>query len=109
MVANHPSMAKYGPAERRAIEVHKYYLGIELGRCPALEEVTDSWERNYALQWRTNAMKKAADAQLREIEAHRKELIRFEGRTVDFEEAARDWVSRWGAEWRNHWEDAVHF
>ncbi len=104
MVAEQPTLARYGPAERRAMDVHKYFMGIELGRSPSMKEVVESWERNYAVQWRVKAMKEAAAAQLREIEAYRKELTSFEGRSIGFEEAAHDWTSRWGKAWRDNWE-----
>jgi hypothetical protein len=104
MVAHHSILSCYTPAECRAIEVHKYFLGIECGHDPTIEEAVASWEARYARDWRCKKMREDAEAQLREIENFRQERIRDLGRPVDFTEAAREWVARYGAEWREHRE-----
>lgn len=98
------SLSGYWPSERRALLEHKYFLGLERGYDPPLEEAIESWERRYARQWRTEKMRRDAEAQLREIEAYRQRLIGELGRLVDFAEAARCWIRECEAQWRDHWE-----
>jgi hypothetical protein len=104
MIAEHAALNEYGPAERRALSDHRYFLGIELGHSPTLEEAMESWERNHAKQWRARKMRLDAEAQVREIEAFRQELVVYEGHHVDFKAAARAWVDLWGDDWRRHRE-----
>jgi hypothetical protein len=104
MIAEHAAIKDYGPAEQRALSDHRYFLGIERGHCPTLEETKESWERYHAKQWRARKMRLDAEAQVREIEAFRRELIVYEGHHVEFNEAARAWVDLWGADWRRHRE-----
>jgi hypothetical protein len=104
MVAHFTVLAGYTPAECRAIEVHKYFLGIERGHDPSLEEAISSWEARFARDWRCRKMREDAEAQLREIENFRQERMRDLGRLVEFTEAAREWVGQFGAEWREHRE-----
>jgi hypothetical protein len=91
---------RYSPAERKAIIDHKYLLGIDMHCDPGLGKAVESWERNYALQWRSQQMRHDAEAQIAEIESYRHELMLRLGREVDFNEAARQWVDRWGEAWR---------
>lgn len=104
MVAIHPILSAYTPAERHAIEVHKYFLGIEGGYDPTIEEAIASWERHHAFTWRSRKMRRDAEAQLREIELHRQQLTHARGQTVEFTEAARDWINHWSAQWRAYRE-----
>jgi hypothetical protein len=107
MVAQIKILTGYTPAECRAIEVHKYFLGIERCCDPPLDEAVASWEARYARDWRCRRMREDAEAQLREIENFRQEKIRETSRPVDFTEAAREWVRQYGAEWREHREAEV--
>lgn len=107
MVTNHPRLNGYTPSEREALDVHKYYLGIERGCEPSLDEVIDSWETHHAMAWRTRKMKRDAEAQLREIELYRQDLVRDRGRQIGFTEAAHEWVSTWGATWRHQREARI--
>jgi len=102
---DHPLLRDYWPSERKAIWVHKYYMGIERGYDPSMDEVVSSWERDYARDWRSRKMQRDAHVQLDEIEAHRNHMCREKGREVSFLEAARDWVYRHEAQWRRQWEE----
>lgn len=83
---------------------HKYFLGIERGYDPPIEEVIASWEARFASDWRARKMRKDAEAQVREIEAYRQRLTTDRGAGVTFREAARLWVDRCECEWRRCWE-----
>lgn len=101
---SHPLLTRYWPSERRAILVHKYFMGLERSCDPAIEEVLESWEENFAHAWRCEKMKRDAQAQLAEIDAHRSEMAAEAGRSITFEEAARDWVYHHEHKWRTRWE-----
>ena len=100
-------MREYRPSENRAILVHKYYLGIELGYDPSVEEATESWERNHALNWRNAKMRRDVEAQIREIDSHRDQLSKERGSEIAWEHAAKEWVSTREAQWREQWESTV--
>lgn len=95
---------RYGLTERRAIEEHKYLLGTRLKRDPGLELAVETWERQYAVRWRRDMMRRDAEAQVHAIESFRVELCERRCREVSFDEAAHEWVTRWSAEWRRHRE-----
>jgi hypothetical protein len=100
-------LTRYWPSEVRAIQEHKYFLGMERGYDPPMEEVLESWERQYAKAWRTAKMRRDVEAQLREIEACRARLASDTGRTIGFAEAARTWVDISEREWRDRWESGA--
>jgi hypothetical protein len=91
---------RYGAPERRAIEEHKYYLGIELHCDPGLRQAIESWERHHAQSWRSWRMRRDAEDQVAAIETYRGELCFAWGREVDFNEAAHEWIKHWGVQWR---------
>jgi hypothetical protein len=95
---------RYGLPECRAIEEHKYFLGTELHRDPGLKLAIESWEKQYAVGWRSEKMRRDAEEQVRAIESYRQELNMRWHREVSFKEAAREWVERWSEEWRRHRE-----
>ncbi len=101
---NEPVLRNYRPSERRAILVHRYYLGVERGCEPSLPEAVESWEDGHADRWRSEKMRHDAAEQVREIEAHRCHMSEQRGNEVDFRTAAKDWVSRFEPLWREHWE-----
>lgn len=100
-------MPDYGPAEWHAIHVHKYFLGIDRGYDPSMEEAIQSWERQHANNWRARKMLRDAEAQIKEIEKHRLTLAAERGCSVSFNDAAHDWVDRFEREWRQRWEESV--
>lgn len=106
-IPNHPALNRYWPSERRAIWEHKYFLGLERGCNPSIEEAIESWERQHASRWRSNKMRRDAEAQLDEIESYRKWLEHDKGGEVSFDEAARDWVENHENQWRQHWEETA--
>jgi len=101
---NHSSMTKYLPSERRAILVHRYFLGIERGHDPGLDATVQSWEDCIAPPWRQRKMKADRIAQMSEIERYRSDLSQSRGMDVAWEEAIADWARHHAAEWRRHWE-----
>jgi len=95
-----PLLSGYQPGEQRAILVHKYYLGIELGHNPGLERAIENWECRYACRWRREQHLDDCQAQMHEIDEHRRHLCSRSGREVSWEHAARNWISRYAAKWR---------
>src|SRR5262245_56502161 len=65
-----PVLDHYSPSERRAILVHRYFLGIELRQQPSLADTVRSWETSFARPWRREKALRDVAAQLREIEQH---------------------------------------
>ncbi len=102
-----PLLDAYWPSERRAIIVHKYYLGLERGYDPSLAEAIESWEERFAARWRERKLRHDAEVQLREIEAYRERLCQEHSRDVDFNEAARNWIEHYEATWRERWEEST--
>ena len=98
----------YRPSEIRALMEHKYYLGIERGYDPPLEEVIASWECFYAGDWRNRKMRRDAEVQVREIEAYREKMIAERGGPVTFREAAKAWIEQCECGWREAWEASRH-
>jgi hypothetical protein len=99
-----PLLANYPPSERRAILVHRYFLGIEWGYDPGTEAAVASWEAHVALTWRRTKLRRDTQEQFRQIEHHRAFLSETQGRNVDWNEAATDWARNHAAAWREHWE-----
>ena len=97
-------LSAYSASEQRAILVHRYFLGIERGREPSIEETIASWEDRFARQWRRKKFKLDLDAQLREIDRHKYLLSEKAGRDVGWEGAAKDWIQTHGSAWREWWE-----
>jgi hypothetical protein len=106
-VSANSSLAGYLPSEVRALMEHKYFLGIERGYDPPIEEVIASWEARFASDWRSRKMRRDAEVQVREIEAYRSRLAGERGEAVTFREAARLWVERCECEWRRCWESTA--
>jgi hypothetical protein len=104
---NSPLLQPYPLEERQAILVHKYFLGIEMGRDPGLDCALRSWEARVAMHWRHQRLKEDCLAQLREIDAHRQLLCMQRGQNTGWEEAARDWVTNHAAAWRANHERQV--
>lgn len=98
------SLTGYLPSEVRALLEHKYFLGIERGYDPPIEEVIASWESRFATDWRAKKMRRDAEVQVREIESYRQLLATERGAAVTFREAARIWVDKCECEWRRCWE-----
>ena len=98
-------LGPYGVSERRAILVHKYYLGTQLGYDPGLGQAVTSWESRVAGHWRRERQIADCQAQLSEIERHREMLIRQRRADISMEEAGRDWILRFAAEWRKRREE----
>lgn len=96
-----PLLAGYRPSERRAIIVHKYFLGTELGYDPGLRAAVDSWESRFANRWRRQRQIADCQAQIREIQRHRQHLCDACGQGVDWDAAARDWISHFASHWRS--------
>lgn len=99
-----PLLKRYSLSERRAILVHRYFLGIELKREPSLEDAIASWEARFARPWRREKALRDLAAQLREIERHKYHLSEKAGRDVGWEAAAADWVQTHASDWRDWWE-----
>lgn len=98
----------YRPSEYRAILVHKYYLGIERGYGPSMDEAIESWETHHAMNWRNTKMRRDVEAQIKEIEAHRAQLSIERGTELTWKQAAKDWVNTREPQWRDQWEATLH-
>jgi hypothetical protein len=98
------SLEGYRPSEVRALMEHKYFLGIERGYDPSIEEVIASWEARYASDWRAKKMRHDAEVQVREIQDFQARLASERGQSVTFREAAQQWVEQCECEWRRNWE-----
>ncbi len=99
-----PLLARYLPSERRAILVHRYFLGIEYGLDPGLPAAIASWEGGVAADWRRKKMHADRVAQMTEVSRHRSQLSSTNGRDVGWEEALWDWVQHHAESWRHRWE-----
>lgn len=99
-----PLLRPYPPSERRAIVVHKYFLGLDSDRDPGLATAIESWEQRHARDWRRRKKRREVEAQIAEIEKHKFYMSRRAGRDVGWEAAARDWISKHAAAWRSWWE-----
>jgi hypothetical protein len=97
---NSPLLAGYDLAERKAILVHKYFLGIEHRCDPGLGNAVASWEDHYAALWRKQTHLSDCMDQIAEIELHRSGMISMLGQPVSWEAAAHDWITRFAAQWR---------
>ncbi|NOZ20391.1 MAG: hypothetical protein GXP25_04800 [Planctomycetes bacterium] len=95
-----PLLDRFPPSERRAILVHKYFLGIELAVDPGLPAAIKSWEKSYAQAWRERKMEADIKAQFREIEKHKYWLSEKAGGDVGWEYAVRDWIGAHASGWR---------
>jgi hypothetical protein len=95
---------EYSPSERRAILVHRYFLGIEYRREPSIQETIASWEARFARNWRRTKVMKDLSAQLREIERHKFFLSEKAGYDIGWESAAKDWIQAHAGAWRDWWE-----
>lgn len=103
-ILSHPLLRKYSLSERRAILVHKYFLGLELKHDPGLAAAIESWEQRITQGWHREKMRLDAEKQLAEIEKHKYLLSQQRGYNVGWEEAARDWITRYADVWRTWWE-----
>ena len=101
-----PLLAKYLPSERRAILVHRYFLGIERQCDPGLPDAIESWEAGVAVVWRQKKMHGDRVAQMSEIDRHRSFLSSVHGREVGWDEAVSDWVREHAEDWRRSWEES---
>ncbi len=99
-----PMLAVYEMPERRAILVHKYFLGIELACDPGIQAAIYSWERRCARQWRSERQMTDAHEQIVHIDEHRRLLNDKAGEEVSWESAAHDWITNHAAGWRVHRE-----
>ncbi|UCG15653.1 MAG: hypothetical protein JSV19_10205 [Phycisphaerales bacterium] len=104
--SNDPLLAKYLPSERRAILVHRYFLGIERQCDPGLPAAIESWEAGVAVVWRQKKMHGDRVAQMSEIDRHRSFLSSVRGREVGWDEAVSDWVRKHAEDWRRSWEES---
>jgi hypothetical protein len=102
---NDRRLACYLPSERRAILVHRYFLGIDCGYDPGLDGAIESWEVcGVGGEWRQRKMHIDRVAQMSEIERHRSNLAGRNGRDIAWDEAAWDWVKYHAERWRRDWE-----
>ncbi|MGH9361833.1 MAG: hypothetical protein ACRD2T_07935 [Thermoanaerobaculia bacterium] len=102
---SHPLLVHYSTSERKAILVHRYFLGIELGREPAVEDTVRSWESRHARAWRQMKVQRDVAAQLLEIERHKYFISQKAGFDVGWETAAGDWIRSHAGHWREWWEN----
>jgi len=92
------------PAERKAIEVHRYRLSEKYNRYVSIEEAIRSWLRDYSQMWREKQMKKSVRAQLKEICKHK--WIQSEKAGCNLGKAAvEDWIKEYAQIWRQRWEE----
>ena len=96
----HPALAGYSARERRAILVHKYFLGIEMNCDPGLDRAIESWEHRYGCQWRREQHLSDCKEQMDQIDRHRRQLARRAGCDIPWEQAAHHWITRHAAQWR---------
>jgi len=99
-----PLLKCFSLSERRAILVHRYYLGLELKKEPPLSSAIESWETHFARPWRRQKALRDVAAQLAEIERHKYFLSQKAGRDVGWETAAADWIQSHACAWREWWE-----
>jgi len=99
-----PRFDGYWPSERRAILVHRFYLGIESKRWVSIPEAIASWESGPGCIWRATKAKRDGEHQRAEIARHKWILSKHSGRDVGWDCAAEDWVVHHAAAWRRWWE-----
>lgn len=97
-------LSRFAPSERRAILVHKYFMGTTLGYDPGLELAIADWEKHHARIWREAKMQSDVQEQLKEIEKHKYILSQRAGCDVGWEFAIRDWMGKFAHTWRECWE-----
>jgi len=91
------------PAERRAIEVHKYFLSEQTGHDVGFDYAAADWGRTCGPKWRRKRMQRDVKAQIAEINKHK--WIESEKAGYDLGEAAAfDWVARYAKPWRKNRE-----
>ncbi len=93
-----PLLESFNSCERHAILVHKYFLGLEWGKDPGLEEAIEHWQQYYEVAWLNRVHRRAMERQIGEIREHQAE------HNLDFEAAAQKWIGQYAAEWRQWWE-----
>jgi hypothetical protein len=98
-------LAKYPPSERRAIQVHRFYLSAEMKRQASVGETLCSWESGVGCKWRRDKMRRDHEQQIKEIERHKYFLSERCGYDIGWEAAATDWITNYAGSWREWWEE----
>jgi hypothetical protein len=91
-------------AERRAIELHKYYLSKSRGYDVGERYAVEDWLTHHSPKWRQERLKRDLAEQAREILKHKWIESEKAGRDLGHE-AVIDWIRRFAADWRKTHED----
>ena len=90
--------------ERRAVEVHKWYLSQQAGRDVGWDYAYQDWKRSYQAEWRSEVRRQQLQsnaAQAREIRDY--VWIRSEQAGMNLgSQAAEEWVSLYASRWREN-------
>jgi len=94
------------PAEREAVEQHKYFLSEKAGHDVGFASALEDWLANQAERWR-------AERNARLLAKQRDEIMRYkwiESEKANYDlgrMAALDWVKKYAAVWRS-WYDTEY-
>ena len=92
-------LADFPRAERRAVQVHKWFLSERAGYDVGENFAIRDWLEHFAAEWRHHRLVTELGHQQREMEKHR--WIESEKASRDLgSEAYRDWILRYAAAWR---------
>jgi hypothetical protein len=90
-------------AERRAVDVHKYFMSERYGYDVGFDTAYDDWSRHYSEDWRRRRHERMLSLEMSEIARHVWIVSQKNGRDMG-REAALDWVLNYAAEWRTWFE-----
>ncbi|MCX8093915.1 MAG: HPr family phosphocarrier protein [Candidatus Goldbacteria bacterium] len=94
------------PSELKAIEEHRYFLGIELKREVSIDEAIQSFFNKYMEDWRREKTRRDNLEQLQEIQKHKYLKSKEAGRDLG-EEAIDEWMKKYAEIWRQEKESLI--
>ncbi len=96
------------PAELKAIEEHKYYMGLELGCEVSIEQALSDFIKKYREDWLRDKHEKDMQSQKMEIIKHKYFRSQEEGRDIGEDRAVDEWRKKYAKIWRSCCESLEH-
>jgi|DewCreStandDraft_4_1066084.scaffolds.fasta_scaffold26347_2 phosphotransferase system HPr (HPr) family protein len=94
------------PSELKAIEEHRYLLGIELKREVSIDEAIISFFNKYMEEWRREKTRRDNLEQIKEIEKHKYLRSKEVGQDLG-EKAIDEWMEKYAPIWRQEKESLI--
>ncbi len=94
------------PSELKAIEEHRYLLGIELKREVSIDEAIVSFFNKYMDEWRREKTRRDNVEQMQEIQKHKYLRSKEAGKDMG-EEAIDEWMKKYAEIWRQEKESLL--